>query len=90
VSQALVERIHVHAEEHFVVVLDGILFQVCVGCDGKAGITNDTVALDSSPEDEERAIRAALVFRAGRPPLVPARFSCGCGIGGCRTTGGSA
>jgi hypothetical protein len=79
----------VHAEEHFVVVLDGVLFQVAVGCDGNAWITNDDLVLDPSPEDEERAIRAALLFRSGRPPLVPARFSCGCGIGGCRTTGGA-
>jgi hypothetical protein len=87
---ALVERSHVHAEEHFVVVIDGILFQVGVGCDGNAWITNDDLVLDPEPEDEERAIRAALLFRDGQPPLVPSRFSCGCGGTSHGPTGGGA
>ena len=78
-GRALVERSHVHAEEHFIVVLDGVLFQVGVGCDGRAWITNDSLALEAPLEDEERAMEAALLFRS-RKPLVPDRFSCGCGL----------
>jgi hypothetical protein len=85
---ALVERSHVHAEEHFVVVIDGVLFQVGVGCDGNAWITNDDLALE--PEDEKRAMRAALLFRDGRPPLVPPQFSCGCGRASRDPSGGDA
>jgi len=70
---------HVHAEEQYAGVLEGRLYLVLVECDGRAWVTNDCVLVDSSPEDEERAIGAVFRFREGRRRLVPPDLSCGCG-----------
>jgi hypothetical protein len=76
---ASVELTHVHAEEHYAVVMDRRLFLVEVECDGRAWLTNDRELFDPSPEDEERAINEVLRFREGRGRLVPEHLSCGCG-----------
>lgn len=78
---------HVHAEEHYAVVLDGALYLVQVECDGRTTLTNDRLDWDPSFELEERAIRLALGFRASRPALVPRHLVCGCG--GCPPGGAS-